>query len=319
MFSQLRSMGGVLVSRWHLLGALWVIALLWCLRHWTTPAWNLPEQQPLVAVLGSSNLLTSLDATLLDSLEMEQRKWVNLSQQGLTGEALLSEGLRLVESVQPGQIQVLCIEIIDAPVNDLSIHWRLAQQVQWSDFIRGQILDANAQEDTLEWAIRARAILQHGLMRATSGWHALIHPKVESSKPLAMPMDWQLRSAADSAWLMQLKAHEESLRRFLRDPGKANETLTSYPIWLLDALLEVCTLNEIQLVPVIQPASAIELGLISALRARNLEPVILDGGLNPSPFSNPSLMSDPRHVNNAGARAVTLHFFNRLTSIFPPH
>jgi len=312
-------MGSVLVNRWRLLGTLWLVTLLWFLQRWTIPDWNLPDQQPLVAVLGSSNLLTSLDANLLDSLEMEQRKWVNLSQPGLIGEALLSEGLRLVEAAQPDQIQVLCLEIIDAPVNDLSIHWRLAQQVRCADFIHGQMLDAQAPEDTLGWALRARAVVQHGLMRATCGWHVLLHPKIESNKPVPRPMDWPVRSAADSSWLEQLRVQEATLRRLLQEPRKANGTLTSYPIWLLDALLEVCELKAIQLVPVIQPASAIEFGLIEALRSRHLEPVILDGGLDPSPFSNPSLMSDPRHVNTAGARAVSLHFFNQLNGLFPPH
>ena len=57
------------------------------------------------AVIGSSNVLTALDARMLDSLDAaHHRVWFNVAAPGLAGEALLSEALAFVEARESGTL-----------------------------------------------------------------------------------------------------------------------------------------------------------------------------------------------------------------------
>ena len=247
-------------------------------------------------IVGSSHLWYSLDAALLDSLSSwPSGSWTNRSMQGLNGVALLSEACAWVEAWPKGTGGVLVLELLAAEESG-QVDWRLAGQISTPDFTRHALT-------ALPMLKASRSILEHGLMRFTRGLHATLYPSEEAS---SVPPRQQRRWLGDWVRVAELIAHEARLRRIL--PGE--EPTPSFPSFLLERLTTACAQRGIELVPVIPAASPAPF-LAPASFSR--PPLVLDGGLRPSPFATPEFMCDPMHLNERGARRVTLEFWNQFT------
>ena len=266
------------------------------LNRWQTPPrgpWADAEVHGVI--VGSSHVWYALDAALLDSLSgWPPGSWTNRSMQGLSGAALLSEACAWVEAWPEGTGGMLVLELL-APEETGRVDWRLAGQIHAADFTRHAFA-------SLPPLRASRSALEHGLMRATRGLHATLHPPTEvPSTPPRRNRTWR----GDSARVVELRAQEDQLRRILN--GEA--TSLPYPAFLVDRLVAQCAQRGIELIPVIPATSPAPFLAPSSFKR---PPVVLDGGMHPSPFSTPKYLCDPMHLNERGARRVTREFWNQL-------
>lgn len=263
--------------------------------------WQTPPRGPWAeagahgVIVGSSQVWYALDAALLDSLSgWPSGSWTNRSMQGLSGAALLSEACAWVEAWPEGTGGMLVLECL-APEESGRVDWRLAGQIPAADFTRHAFA-------SLPPLRASRSALEHGLMRATRGLHATLHPLADvPSAPPRRNRIWR----GDSARVAELRMYEDRLRRVLS--GEAPPP--AYPAFLVNRLVAKCAQRGIELVPVIPAASPAPFLAPAAFKR---PPVVLDGGMLPTPFSTPEYLCDPMHLNERGARRVTLEFWNQL-------
>lgn len=288
-------------SRLASLLSLCVLGMTLAGLNFSQPHLDVPMQPMDGVVLGSSNLLQSIDCEQL-SAETAGKAWWNLSERGLVGVELFTVAENLIEQHPPA---ILVLEVIGDPLDDFRSDWRKATNVSAGDFISviGQ------QQSSIYSKIVSCA--EHLIMRATHGLHALLREgSPESLHPRGdihpSTRGWQVATGADSAWLEQLRAAETKARQVSSGTAAAHPSKDCH-VWAnqLRRLQFLCDARNIQLLPVLQPASGCH-GCIATIRENFRNPLlVLDGGLDPSPFSTPAMMSDPRHLNATGAAIVT--------------
>lgn len=262
-----------------------------------------PHVQPTEGIiLGSSNLLQSIDADQLSGAT-DGMTWWNLSQRGLVGVELFAVAEDLIEQSPP---KILVLELIGDPLTDFQSNWRKSAVVSCGDFAR-----VAWQKDASLYS-KLRSCAEHLTMRLTHGLHARLRtesPEVFNPRGEISPTSrgWHPQAAPDSAWLGQLRKAEQETRRITSDDAlkAANSPDCHLAPDLLQELQSMCNDRGVKLIPVLQPASGCH-GCIGPARQHLRNPtILLDGGLDPSPFSTPDLMSDPRHLNATGAAIVT--------------
>lgn len=270
------------------------------------PSVEIPVQPIDGVILGSSNLLQSIDCEQL-SAETDGKTWWNLSQRGLVGVELFAVAEDLIEQHPP---EILVFEVIGDPVGGFRSDWRKATCVSAADFI-----SAMKHQQSTAYS-KAVVFAEHLAMRATHGLHALIReesPRVVHPTGQISPSTrgWQVTGAADSTWLEQLRSAEIAARKAIsgNTPSKNCQLVPSH----LQQLQILCDSHGVQLIPVLQPASDCH-GCIENIRKHfHNRLILLDGGLDPSPFSTPAMMSDPRHLNATGAALVTRQLATELS------
>ncbi len=245
------------------------------------------DADSLGVIVGSSQVWYALDAPLLDSLSgWPSGSWTNRSLEGLRGAALLSEACAWAEAWPEGARGYLVVEML-AGDEDERVDWRLAGQISAPDFTRHTFARLPAPR-------AGRLALEHALMRATRGLHAAVHPAPAApTVPPRRNRTWR----GDSSRVATLRGHEHRLQRLLREAP-------SPPSFLLERLVATCAARGIELIPVVPAASPAPLLAIP--------PLVLDGGQQPSPFSTPEYLCDPQHLNERGARRVTVAFWNQI-------
>lgn len=275
------------------------------------------SDQPFGILLGSSNLLTSVDAALLDTLTHARghnMQWVHLSQRGLAGVELLSVARDVLAQCEtPPEMLVLewIVPAADAP--PAGPNWRYAQHVRWAD--AAGFLETERALDPRAW----RDLALHGVMRATSGLHRLLRPLPADETSFFPKGDitpstrsWPVRNARDSVWAEGLKTAEA---RMLRD-GENTAGEAEKECQILRDIAATCAARGVALRVVVQPACGLTPALHRVSAATGQAPIRLGldrrstnaASTDPpahSPFSDPKFLSDGRHVNALGAQRVT--------------
>lgn len=274
--------------------------------NFSQPRVDVPVQPIDGVVLGSSNLLQSIDCEQL-SAETDGKTWWNLSQRGLVGVELLTVAEDLIDHHPP---EILVLEVIGDPLDDFRSDWRKAHSVSAANFI------AVMRQQESSFYSKLVFTTEHLIMRATHGLHTLLRETPPA--PLDPRGDihpstrgWRVATAADSTWLEQLRTAEAGARQTQSGQAPAKDCpLVSAQLQRLQSL---CDVHGVQLIPVLQPASGCH-GCIEKVQENFRNPwILLDGGLDPSPFSTPAMMSDPRHLNATGAALVTQQLATELS------
>lgn len=267
-------------------------------------------------LIGSSHILKSIDAFVLDTLPQTRNwSWFNAAQRGLGGAELLSVAQQWAEEIRP---DVLVLEIIGGQVNRKSVNWRLAGQVKCNAQIVDQIECQASRSNTLTHYQRGKIVLEHAMMRLTRGLHGVLRRGPESALSLKGEIvphrrGWPLRTATDTAAWQSLRNAERcaTTPAAILDCGER----PAFPMGMFEDLVQTCRAHNIQLIPVLQPASGSQRLLPEVSGAIGFAPLMLGDGTWPSPFSRPEMMSDPMHLNAEGAEAVTLHLAEQLESV----
>lgn len=266
------------------------------------------------AVIGSSNVLTALDARMLDSLDAaHHRVWFNVAAPGLAGEALLSEALAFVEARESGTLSGLCVELIGSPLHAPPVDRRTARWVPWRAAVEAHYEAARDPRDTAGVGHHGRRLVEHAILRSTTGLHAWLHPERSEEEG-----DGKGGTAAEGAWngepdslrKVRLGSEEATYRAFAGTPLPPAASV--FPLAQLHRLHRACRQKNVALVVCVQPASG-HAGLVGPVGALlGAPPVLLDGGQRPTPFVTLALLADPVHVNREGARRVTQAFYEEL-------
>jgi len=268
-------------------------------------------------IIGSSNVRAALDANLLDSLDAGNgRQWFNVAEPGLAGEALLSEALAFVEAPQATALEGLCVELIGSPLHAPPVDRRTARWVPWWTAVEAHAeAVANVFDSAGVWR-HGKRLVEHGILRSTSGLHAWLHP--EAAEPAEEGGGGRGGTTAVAVWngapdsLRQLRIAEEAatLRAFER--GTGYPVTSVFPLKQLRRLRDACAARQVELVVCVQPASG-QAGWVGPVAGLlGAPPVLLDGGKRPTPFVTTALLADPVHVNRTGARQVTAAFYAEL-------
>lgn len=268
-----------------------------------------------VAVWGSSNVREALDVRDLEVLDRGRaRMWFNFSESGLTGVALLCEVREFVEALPAGSLEAICLEILPDPAGEQPLTWRTARYVPMGDAVKthDEALKSRCPTAPLFW--RARRLIEHGLMRSTAGLHALLHPDAPDAAPIDFRAGGGKSTTAislDAEW-MRLQQEKERMNRAVLAGDAPVPCSPTLPAWLLAELQNACAARGIRLIPVLVPTADAAGACAVVNQTLGEMPLLLDGGQERSPFTQPELLADPVHVNARGADLVTAAFYREF-------
>lgn len=278
-------------------------------------------------LLGSSNILESLDCRLLDSITSPLKlKWYNLSQRGMRGEELMSTAIEFVEFCEDSSVDIMFVELLGSDLNKPFINWRHSRYVKEGDFLAIQFESMNSVRNALSIYDRIKITLEFSMMRLMHGFHFWLYPKPFDPRLHDLKggshlpgASWAIRTEQDSMVLELRQKDEEHFRLNQRQTFEGDgefdravfESLV-FPMWQLKKLNSICESKGIRLIPIFQPASGCQTIINPASKILKMHPIVLDGGMNPSPFITPELMADSRHLNARGAKRVTEHFGSEI-------